>query len=174
MNAIRVWWENRFLAELEARERKRAQRMPSWRTRQRRRALVAVLVIAELAIVVGPLAVWPRQLDAASLSLVFVPLVAVAVAHSLLRTLTGRMSSGFSSLLDERERKLRNRASHIGYHVLGCLMLVEIVYLLVMRNQPEVATQGAVLLGALVLIGGTAPMVVLGWQLPDDEVEDGH
>jgi hypothetical protein len=164
---LAAYWE-RQLDKLEEAERKRARKLPGWRTRKHRRALVVVLVVADLVLVAGatqfkadPRWVFP----AVWLS----GLVVGGFAFITLRILTGRMSGSFSRLLDEREREWRHRVTYIGYQALSYLMLIAMFYGLIGADTPA---QGAMMLSALLVTGTTIPAIVLGWSLPDDDPED--
>jgi hypothetical protein len=93
-------------------------------------------------------------------------------AFVLLRILTGRMSGGFSRLLDEREREWRHRVTYIGFQILSYLMIVAMIYGLVVADTEDGGVRGAMMLSALLVTGTTMPSIVLGWSLPDDDPED--
>ncbi|MFF1610041.1 DUF6498-containing protein [Amycolatopsis sp. NPDC058278] len=164
---LAAYWE-RQLGKLEEAERKRARRLPGWRTRKHRRTLVVVLVFADLALVAGAtqFKADPRWVFPAFW---LTGLVVGGFAFLTLRVLTGRMSGSFSRLLDEREREWRHRVTYIGYQALSYLMLIAMCYGLVVADTPESA---AMMLSALLVTGTTIPAVVLGWSLPDDDPED--
>ncbi|WP_410613722.1 hypothetical protein [Amycolatopsis sp. lyj-109] len=164
---LAAYWE-RQLDKLEEAERKRARRLPGWRTRKHRRALVAVLIAADLALVAGAtqFRADPRWTFPAFW---LTGLVAGGFAFLTLRVLTGRMSGSFSRLLDEREREWRHRVTYIGYQALSYLMLIAMCYGLIVA---DTAAQGAMMLSALLVTGTTIPAIVLGWSLPDDDPED--
>ncbi|WP_086839538.1 DUF6498-containing protein [Amycolatopsis kentuckyensis] len=164
---LAAYWE-RQLDKMEEAERKRARRLPGWRTRKHRRTLVVLLVLADLALVTGatqfkaqPIWVFP----AFWLSGLFLG----GFAFITLRILTGRMSGSFSRLLDEREREWRHRVTYIGYQALSYLMLIAMLYGLFVAGTAEA---GAMMLSALLVTGTTIPAIVLGWSLPDDDPED--
>ncbi|SFK94815.1 hypothetical protein [Amycolatopsis sacchari] len=158
-----------FYAHLEERERRRARRLPGWRTRKHRRALAVMLVVSGSAMV-AIAALWRRDL-------VFTGLWCLGylvwlVAFVLLRILTGKMSSSFSALLDEREREWRHRVTYVGYQVLVVLMIAAVCYLIAITGRPDAASRGGFMLAALLLLGTSVPTVLLGWTLPDDVTED--
>ncbi|MEV7096022.1 DUF6498-containing protein [Amycolatopsis sp. NPDC051045] len=167
---LAAYWE-RQLDKLDENERKRAQQLPSWRTRKHRRALVAVLVLADLALIAGaanftaaPGWVFPAFWLSG--------LVVGGFAFMTLRILTGRMCGSFSRLLDEREREWRHRVTYIGYQVLSYLMVIAFLYGLIIADTEEGGVRGAMMLSALLVTGTTIPSIVLGWALPDDDPED--
>ncbi|WP_206785174.1 hypothetical protein [Amycolatopsis sp. MtRt-6] len=164
---LAAYWE-RQLDKLEEAEQKRSRKLPGWRTRKHRRALVAVLVAADLALVAGAaqFKTEPRWLFPAFW---LTGLVVGGFAFMTLRILTGRMSGGFSRLLDEREREWRHRVTYIGYQALSYLMLIAMLYGLLVAGSAE---RGAMMLSALLVTGTTIPAIVLGWSLPDDDPED--
>ncbi|GHF44026.1 hypothetical protein FHX82_001912 [Amycolatopsis bartoniae] len=160
-----------FLAHLEERERRRARRLPGWRTRKHRRALTVLLVVASLVMIVGALCY--RRDDIALFAVLWIGgYIAWMVPFALLRILTGRMSSSFNANLDERERDWRHRVSYAGYQVLALLMVVAMLYLIGIARQPDAALRGAFMLCSLLLLGCSVPTVLLGWTLPDDVAED--
>ncbi|MEQ0560656.1 hypothetical protein ABJI51_16340 [Amycolatopsis sp. NEAU-NG30] len=167
---LAAYWE-RQLDKLDERERRRALHLPRWRTRKHRRALVAVLVAGDLALIAGATRyeLEPRWVFPA---IWLSGLVIGGVAFLLLRILTGRMSGSFSRLLDEREREWRHRVTYIGYQALSYLMVIALLYSLFIANTEEGGVRGAMMLSALLVTGTTIPAVVLGWSLPDDDPED--
>lgn len=161
----------RWVDHLEERERRRAQKLPSWRTQRRRRALTMLLAGTNLALIVVAVLLYQDQLRWSYL--VWVGLFAVwMLPFALLRILTGKMSSSFSALLDEREREWRHRVSYAGYHSLCVLMIIALFYLLAIAEQPHAAERGAMMLATLLLVGSSVPAMLLGWTLPDDVVEE--
>ncbi|GAA1971357.1 hypothetical protein [Amycolatopsis minnesotensis] len=147
------------------------RRFPLWRTRRRRRALVALHLFGAAMMIAASLSLRPdrdwavtgRWLGGAAIG---------AVTVTALRLLTGKMASGFGALLDEREREWRNRIHYTGFQTLAALMLVAMIYLLLIARQPGAGYRGAMMMSALLIFGGSVPTLVLGWQLPDDDPED--
>ncbi|WP_410636893.1 hypothetical protein [Amycolatopsis sp. lyj-346] len=167
---LAAYWE-RQLDKMEEAERKRARRLPGWRTRKHRRALAVVLVLADLTLVFG--ATWfetgPKWVFPACW---LTGLVTGGFAFITLRVLTGRMSGSFSRLLDEREREWRHRVTYIGYQALSYLMLIAMLYSLFVAHTEDGGVRGAMMMSALLVTGTTIPAIVLGWSLPDDDPED--
>lgn len=156
---------------LERWHRITATRFPRWQTRRRRRAVVCLLVAGSLSMVVA--ALIPHRGDSALFLALWGGGGAVGLASIIaLRLLTGRISTGFGTALDEREREWRDRIHHIGFQALISLMIVAMLYQLFTARQPDAGIRGATMLSALVVLGGSVPMLVLGWQLPDDDPED--
>ena len=167
---LAAYWE-RQLDKLDERELRRARKLPSWRTRRHRRRLVLVVAAADAGFVVA--AALFKMAPPLVFALLWLGAFAVGgVAYVLLRILTGRMSSGFSRLLDEREREWRHRITFIGYQVLVALMIVTLLYGMVIANRPEGGWRTLMMLAALLVTGSTVPSIVLGWSLPDDDPDD--
>ncbi len=161
----------RFLAN----ERKWAQQLPSWRTRDRKRKLVvglaatfvfmfAVGVVCNFGIWWGPL-LW---LPACAL---FFPLL-IAV-----RIVSGRQDDAPEATLDEWEIAQRNSARSIGLAVTQSLVTVAAMYLIFgavitdNKNGDLVYAGGIFVLTAL-LIGSCTPAMILAWTRPDLEPDD--
>lgn len=164
------YWE-RQLDKLEAREVRRAQKLPTWRTRSRRRQLTWVVAIADVAFIVAA-ATFKISPELVFFTLWLGGCVVGGAGFILLRILTGRMSSSFSRLLDEREREWRHRVTFIGYQILVYLMIVAMFYGMALAEQPDGGWRGVVMMSALLVTGSTIPTMVLGWSLPDDDPED--
>lgn len=170
MSAITTRWEA-FLDRVEAKERRNAQRLPGWRTRKRRRELTVVMVFANLVLVVAA-AVSGRGDSATFYVPWFAGLALWFVSFWLLRILTGKMSSAFLSLLDEREREWRQRVTYVAYQVLTGLMLVAMLYTVAIARQPDAGFRAGSMMASLLIVGSSAPAALLGWTLPDDDPED--
>jgi len=167
---LAAYWE-RQLDKLDERELRRAKRLPGWRTRRHRRTLAVVLAVADVVYVAGA-AVFAAGSTWLHLGLLASGFVVGGIAFTLLKILTGRMSGGFSRLLDEREREWRHRVTYIGYQTLVFLMLVALFYSLFIAHTEGGGVRGAMMLSALLAAGSTVPPIVLGWSLPDDDPED--
>ncbi|MGW4061925.1 hypothetical protein ACWEGE_26855 [Amycolatopsis sp. NPDC004747] len=167
---LAAYWE-RQLDKMDARELRHAKRLPGWRTRRRRRALAAVLGLADLGLIAGA-AVFTAKGDWLFSVLWVGSVVVGGASFVLLRILTGRMSGGFSRLLDEREREWRHRVTYVAFQILSYLMIVAMIYGIVVAHTEEGGLRGAMMLSALLVTGTTIPAVVLGWSLPDDDPED--
>ncbi|WP_284742953.1 hypothetical protein [Amycolatopsis sp. RTGN1] len=141
---LAAYWE-RKLDKMDEHELRHSRRLPGWRTRRRRRTLTAVLALADLGLIAGA-SVFTTESDWLFGVLWMGGVLLGGGAFVLLRILTGRMSGGFSRLLDEREREWRHRVTYGGF-------------------------RGVMMLSAL-LVNGTIPTIVLGWSLPDDDPED--
>ncbi|MET8853033.1 hypothetical protein [Amycolatopsis sp. NPDC004625] len=167
---LAAYWE-RQLDKMDERERRHAKRLPGWRTRRRRRVLAAVMGLADLGLIAGA-SVFTGRGDVLFGVLWIGSAVAGGGAFVLLRILTGRMSGGFSRLLDEREREWRHRVTYVAFQILGYLMIAAMIYSLVVAHTEDGGLRGAMMLSALLVTGTTLPSVMLGWALPDDDPED--
>lgn len=168
-------WETtwqRQLDRLDRQEAKRADKLPRWRTRWHRRRLTLLLLLGILLMITAAAIMLPDTPLVAFAVLWFGGFVLVMTALGVLRILTGKMTSAFSALLDEREREWRHRATHIGFQALSCLMGAAVFYILIIQDQPDAAIRGAMMTGALLGLGASVPTVVLGWTLPDDDPAD--
>ena len=167
---LAAYWE-RQLDKLDERERRRARKLPGWRTRKRRRTLTVVVAAGDAGFIVAA-ALFETTPPWAFFLLWLGAMAVGGTGFVLLRILTGRISGGFSRLLDEREREWRHRITFIGYQVLVYLMIVAMFYAMAVANLPEGGWRGAMMLSALLVTGSTIPTIVLGWSLPDDDPED--
>ena len=164
------YWE-RQLDKLDARELRRAKKLPTWRTRARRRQLTCVVAVVDITFIVAA-ATFKISPESVFFTLWLGACLVGGVGFILLRILTGRMSGSFSRLLDEREREWRHRITFIGYQTLVYLMIVAMLYGMAVANQPEGGWRGVTMMSALLVTGSTVPTMVLGWSLPDDDPED--
>ncbi len=167
---LAAYWERR-LDEMDERELRHSRRLPGWRTRRRRRALTAVLALADLGLIVGA-SLFATGSDWLFGSFWISSVLLGGGVFVLLRILTGRMSGGFSRLLDEREREWRHRVTYAGFQILTCLMIVAMIYGLVVADTQDGGFRGVMMTSALLVTGTTIPTIVLGWSLPDDDPED--
>ncbi|MER6665912.1 hypothetical protein [Amycolatopsis japonica] len=167
---LAAYWE-RQQERLDEVERKRALRLPTWRTRKRRRALSVLVLVGDLILIVGA-ALFHAQPPPLFVVCWFGGAVIAGGAQYLLRILTGKMSGGFSMRLDEREREWRHRVTYVSYQVLVALMLVAVIYGLIVSGTEDGGGRGAMMGCALLVTGTTLSTVILGWSLPDDDPED--
>jgi hypothetical protein len=167
---LATYWE-RQLDKLDDWEQQKSRQLPGWRDRKHRRALAAVLAVADL-VLVGSAALFTQVPPGLYLGLWGGGLLTGGTAFFLLRILTGRMCNGFSRLLDEREREWRHRVTYFGYQVLSYLMVGALIYLLFVAHTEDGGLRGAMMLSALLVTGATVPSLLLGWSLPDDDPED--
>jgi hypothetical protein len=167
---LAAFWERR-LDKMDERELRHAQRLPGWRNRRHRRPLATVLVAADLMLIASA-AVFSVAKDSLYASLWLSGIFVGSAAFVLLRILTGRMSGGFSQLLDEREREWRHRVTYVSFQILSYLMIVAMIYGLLVAHTEEGGLRGAMMLSALLVTGTTIPTIVMGWALPDDDPDD--
>ncbi|RSM69961.1 hypothetical protein DL991_39005 [Amycolatopsis sp. WAC 01375] len=167
---LAAYWE-RQLERLDEIERKRALRLPTWRTRKRRRTLSVLVVTGDLILIAGA-AFFQTGQEAVFFLGWFSGSILAGGAHYLLRILTGKMSGGFSLRLDEREREWRHRVTYVSYQVLVGLMMIAVLYSLVISGTENGGARGAMMACALLVTGTTLSGVILGWSLPDDDPED--
>ncbi len=163
-------WE-RQQERWEKLERKRALRLPTWRTRKRRRTLSVFVVAGDLVLITGA-ALFHAAPEVVFFVCWFGGSIVAGGAHYLLRILTGKMSNGFSIRLDEREREWRHRATFISYQVLVALMIISVFYGLIVSGTEDGGARGAMMACALLVTGTTLSGAILGWSLPDDDPED--
>ncbi|OLZ51968.1 hypothetical protein [Amycolatopsis keratiniphila] len=164
---LAAYWE-RQQERLDEVERKRALKLPAWRTRKRRRALSVLVVAGDLILIAGAVLYQTGQTGAFLVCWLGGGVVAGG-AQYLLRILTGKMSGGFSMRLDEREREMRHRVTYVSYQILVTMMLFAVLYGLLV---PGPKGGGAMMACALLVTGTTLSTVILGWSLPDDDPED--
>ncbi|MBA8826764.1 hypothetical protein FHX42_004143 [Saccharopolyspora lacisalsi] len=154
----------------EQRRHRMAQRLPSWRTRPRRRALVALWLPVPLALIVLTLTLdWDNPVT----SLVYLAVLAVWYPFWLvLRVLTTASAEAIVALLDEREVEVRNRLSFVSLSVLSTANLLIVFYLIFNHDDPLIAIRTAYLLIACILLAASVPTALLAWRMPDDDPED--
>jgi hypothetical protein len=153
-------------------ERTYANSLSAWRTQSRRRILVVALAITFgcLFVVSVLSAVNMRWAPLAWLGacIVFLPL------WTMLQIVSGRQGDAPEAALDEYEVQQRNSARSIGLTITQYLMLVPIGYLLVASiylqdTDADVAYTGALMSLAVLVFGGCAPAMILGWTRPDPD-----
>ncbi|MFD8500859.1 hypothetical protein [Amycolatopsis sp. NPDC059657] len=170
MTALQRFWEAQQ-ERLDRMERERAQRMPRWRTRRVRKLLSWFVLAGSVLLIIGAAQIENFP-DWVFFGFWFGGCLLAGVPYYLLRILTGKMSGGFSTMLDERERAWRHRVTYIGYQILVGLMLVGIMYGIVISKEPEAGFRATLMMMALLTVGTLMPTVVLAWTLPDDDPED--
>lgn len=153
-------------------ERKYANSLPGWRTQRRRRLLVVglgltfgymalVSVLCAFGIPWAPLLWFPA-------CLLFSPL------WMILQIVSGRQGDAPHATLDEYELAQRNSARSIGLTLTQYLMLLPIFYLIfgaVLTDgaDTDMAYAGGLMATTVLMIGGCAPAMILGWTRPDPE-----
>lgn len=162
---------SRFLKQ----ERSWSTLLPGWRSRRRRRLLVAALVITFVAMfAVGVACAFgvPRApLLWLPACLAFFPL------WIALQIVSGRRGDAPQGALDEFEIAQRDSARSVGLTVTQALVLLPIFYLVIGAVQTagtdeNMAYAGGLLALTALLVGGCTPAMILGWTRPDPDPED--
>lgn len=151
-------------------ERTYANSLPSWRTQRRRRMLVVGLAatFAVMAVVSVLCAFGFREA-----ALVWLPATAIFFPLWLiLQIVSGRQGDAPLATLDEFELAQRNSARSIGLSLTQYLMLIPIGYLIFGSvytdgADTDMAYAGGLMAITVLLIGGCAPAMILGWTRPD-------
>ncbi len=167
---LAVYWD-RQQERFDELERRRARMLPMWRTRRRRRTLSVLVIVGDVAMIVGA-ALFQGKSQQVYFTLTFSGVILAGGGQYLLRILTGKMSGGFSLRLDEREREWRHRITYISYQILVVMMMFSVFYSLFISDTEDGGARGAMMGLALVVTGTTLSATMLGWVLPDDDPED--
>lgn len=158
----------RFLKQ----ERTYANSLRGWRTQQRRRLLVvglsATFVFMFVVGVVCAFGVKWAPLLWLPACLLFFPL------WLMLQIVSGRQGDAPLAALDEFELQQRNNARSIGLTLTQYLMMIPIFYLIIGAvitegTDTDMAYAGGLMVLTVLLIGGCAPAMILGWIRPDPE-----
>ncbi|OBG18396.1 hypothetical protein A5765_04615 [Mycolicibacterium celeriflavum] len=153
-------------------ERTYAHSLPSWRTQSRRRILVIGLgftfAFMFAVSVLCAFGLWWAPLLWLVACLFFFPL------WIMLQIVSGRRGDAPEAALDEYEVQQRNSARSIGLTITQNLMLIPIGYLIVASiylrdTDTDVAYAGALMSLAVLVFGGCAPAMILGWSRPDPD-----
>ncbi|WP_280402742.1 hypothetical protein [Nocardia carnea] len=158
-----------------AREKQLAGMLPGWRTRNRRRALVAAVAVAlTVLFVTGVLCAFGLEwaaLFAGLCALLFLP------AWTMLRIVSMAQDSAPAETLDELEMAQRDTARSIGLTITQALCVFPMLYLVWSgaifpeADAFRTAYAGGVMILATLLAGGCAPAMILAWSKPDPEPE---
>ena len=153
-------------------ERTYANSLPGWRPQRRRRVLVVGLGLT-FAYMAGVSLACAFGIDWAPLlwlpaCLFFFPL------WITLQIVSGRQSDAPDATLDEYELAQRNSARSIGLTITQYLMLLPVFYLIfgaVITDGTDTAMAyaGGLMVMTVLLIGGCAPAMILGWTRPDPD-----
>lgn len=155
-------------------ERTWAKSLPGWRTRSRRRGLVIALA-ATFAFMFGVSVLCAFGLQWAPL--LWLPACAVFFPLWIaLQVVSGRQGDAPQAALDEFEIAQRNSARSIGLSITQNLMLIPVAYLIfgavITRGaDAEMAYAGGLMVLSVLLAGGCAPAMILGWIRPDPDPE---
>jgi hypothetical protein len=165
-------YQNYRARQFSKHERKYADSLPGWRIQRRRRILVGALglTFACMAVVSVACAFGVRWAPLLWLPacLFFFPL------WVMLQIVSGRQGDAPDATLDEYELAQRNSARSIGLTITQYLMLVPIFYLIfgaVLTDgaDTDMAYAGGLMATTVLLIGGCAPAMILGWTRPDPD-----
>ncbi|MCA0156580.1 hypothetical protein LB823_10240 [Tsukamurella sp. M9C] len=150
--------------------------LPSWRTRPRRRMLVAALLVDYLFMFVVAVLC---HFDVPNAPLLWLPACLLLFPIWItVQIVSGRQGDAPAAALDEWEVEQRNEARSIGFSVTSGLVLLAVAYTVITSvvAQPDGNTawhyaSGLFTLVAL-LIGMTTPAMILAWTRPDADAED--
>lgn len=158
----------RFLKQ----ERAYAHWLPGWRTQSRRRMLVVGLAVTFVFMfAIGVMCAfgiqWAPLLWLGACALFF-PM------WSTLQIVSSRQGDAPEAALDEYEVQQRNSARSIGLTITQYLMLLPIGYLIIGSVNfdgvdADIAYAGGLMALSVLLIGGCAPAMILGWARPDPD-----
>ncbi|WP_307787166.1 hypothetical protein [Mycolicibacterium mengxianglii] len=155
-------------------ERTWAKSLPGWRTRARRRTLVVALVATFLFMfAVGVLCAVGIQWA----PLLWLPACAVFFpVFTVLQIVSGRQGDAPEAALDEFEVAQRNSARSIGLTITQYLMMIPAFYLVFGATftdgaDPNMAYAGGLMVLTVLVAGGSAPAMILGWIRPDPDPE---
>jgi hypothetical protein len=156
-------------------ERTWAKSLPGWRTQRRRRTLVVALAVTfALMFAVSVLCAFGLQWA----PLLWLPVCAVYFPLWIaLQIVSGRQGDAPEATLDEFEIAQRNSARSMGLTITQNLMLIPGFYLIFGAVLTDGADQSMAYAGGLMVltvlvIGGCAPAMILGWIRPDPDPED--
>ncbi|MDW5613449.1 hypothetical protein [Mycolicibacterium sp. D5.8-2] len=153
-------------------ERTYSNALPGWRPQRRRRIIVAGL--ASTFVVMAVVSVL------CAFGIDWAPLIWLPAAAAffplwlLLQIVSGRQGDAPDAALDEYELAQRNNARSIGLTVTQNLMLIPIFYLIfgsviTRGTDSDMAYAGGLMALTVLLIGGCAPAMILGWTRPDPD-----
>ncbi|WP_016700583.1 hypothetical protein [Actinoalloteichus spitiensis] len=164
----REWGERSAEAQRRWRERQ-ASWFPSLRPRRRRRAVVLCHAVLAAALVLTTASV--DALDGAFL-LVYLPVYLLCVlSWFLLRVLTNTIAESTATTLDEWERTLRDRLTHVSFQLVIPANVCVAAYLVITADSPRSAVSGAAVLAAVTFLLACLPTVLLAWMLPDEDAD---
>ncbi|MEO6880927.1 MAG: hypothetical protein ABI181_08260 [Mycobacteriaceae bacterium] len=156
-----------------------AHRLPGWRNRARRRAVVRVSVAALALMLVG-VGLAATGLDHRGTAIAFAVAwlggtVGVVAGWFVLRVLTSNVADLPADFLDEREALQRASARSVALTFILWAALVP-TFLLVFGSQlgeaSAVAYPAGLLLATVIIAGGFLPAMLLAWDAPDPDPED--
>jgi hypothetical protein len=161
----------RFLKQ----ERGWANSLPGWRSQRRRRTLVIALTVTftfmfGVSVLCAFGIQWAPLLWLPACLLFFPMWIAMQIV-------SGRRGDAPEAALDEFEVAQRNSARSIGLTITQNLMMIPVAYLIFGAvatggADPNMAYAGGLMALTVLLIGGCAPAMILGWSRPDPDPED--
>ncbi|RJQ70278.1 hypothetical protein D5S17_29305 [Pseudonocardiaceae bacterium YIM PH 21723] len=164
MSVIWQGWLN-YRGRMRARQ---ATRWPSFRTRDKRRRLAGGLALI-CAVGLGA-AFWSPQ-HAFAMGLWGGSIFSWLFVYWVLRETTSSTAESPAQLLDEWELGLRNRAGYYGYQAFIWLSASYLIFLAANMHDPDIVGKAMSVYSFIVLTVTALPSIVVGWQLPDDEIE---
>lgn len=157
------------------RESANVDKLPGWRSQQRRRMLVVALVCT-FAFMTAVSVLCAFGIDWAPL--LWLPACAVFFPlWIVLQIVSGRQGDAPRDALDEFELSQRDSARSIGLTVTQTLMLLPLFYLIFgatffrgmsQDRALDMAYAGGLMATTALLIGGCLPAMILGWTKRDD------
>lgn len=156
-----------------------AHRLPGWRTRARRRAVVRASVAALALMLVG-VAIAATGLENRGTAIAFTIVwlggtVGVVAGWFILRVLTSNVADTPQDYLDEREALQRAtvRSTALSFTLWAGLVPT---FLLVFGSQAgepsSIAYPAGLLMATVIIGGGFLPAVLLAWDAPDPDPAD--
>jgi drug/metabolite transporter (DMT)-like permease len=153
-------------AEMERRRDRAFRAAPSWRTRARRRAIVALSVM----LVAG--AATAVHVELRNPALLVGALLGYFALAIVLRLLTRGIADSPDHQLDERDRAMRDHVWRRAYWAVGIALAALVLYATVTQDAPGFGPRMVGMLMVLAWVTVFAPTFVLAWVLPDDDPED--
>lgn len=150
--------------------------LPSWRSRRRRRILVATLaVIFVLMFVVGLVCLTNMRIGPP----LWLPAgVLFMVVWTILQIVSGRQGDAPRDALDEWEIAQRDSARSIGLTVTQFLAFLPATFLVVAGTadlaieRSNLAYAAGILVLTALIVGGCTPAMILAWTRPDPDPDD--
>lgn len=147
--------------------------LPKWRTRRRRRVLVRALSLVFIVMI----AVAVACLFNTMVALVWPVITIVFMAlFTSLQVVSGRQGDAPRQALDEWEIQQRNNARSIALTVTQTLVFFVAIFLIftssVGWNVEKLPYTGGLLAITAMLIGACTPAMILAWNQPDPEPGD--
>lgn len=146
--------------------------LPRWRTRRRRRLLVATLAV----VLTGMAAVGVVSLTSMELgALLWLPACLLfLVTWTTLQIVSGRQGDAPRDALDEWELQQRDSARSIGLTVTQALTFLPAVFLITAGvretgNRTELLYSAGLFVLTTLIVGACVPAMILAWTRPDPD-----